>query len=83
MVAQGVLVSGRSLRVAYTPTPWRMISVVVPLKALCQIAVHVLEQVRCLRVECGPLDRLPVLYLGASVFDRVGGGLRRGAAVFG
>ena len=51
--------------------------------ALCQIAVHILEQVRCLRVECGPLDRLPVLYLGASLFDLVGGGLRRGAAVFG
>ena len=57
--------------------------VVVPLMALCQIAVHVLEQVPRLRVECGPLDRLPVLYLGASVFDRVGGDLRRGAAVFG
>ena len=57
--------------------------VVVPLVALCQIAVHILEQVRFLRVECGPLDCLPVLYLGASVFDRVGGGLRRGAAVFG
>ena len=57
--------------------------VVVPLVALCQIALHILEQVRFLRVECGPLDRLPVLYLGASVFNRVGGGLRRGAAVFG
>ena len=57
--------------------------VVVPLLALCQIAVHILEQVPCLRVECGPLDRLPVLYLGASVFDWVGGGLWRGAAVFG
>ena len=45
--------------------------VVVPLVALCQIAVHILEQVRCLRVECGPPDRLPVLYLGASVFDQV------------
>ena len=57
--------------------------VVVPLMALCQIAVHILEQVHCLRVECGPFDRLPVLYLGASVFDRVGRGLRRGAALFG
>ena len=57
--------------------------VVGALVALCQIAVHILEQVRFLRVECGPLNRLPVLYLGASVFDRVGGGLRRGAAVFG
>ena len=27
VVAHGVLVSGQSLRVAYTPTPWRMISV--------------------------------------------------------
>ena len=27
VVAHGVLVSGRSLRVAYTPIPWRMISV--------------------------------------------------------
>ena len=56
--------------------------VVVPLVALCQIAVHILEQVRFLRLEWGPLDRLPVLYLGATVFDRVGGGLPRGAAVF-
>ena len=57
--------------------------VVVPLVALCHIAVHILEQVRFLRVECGPLDRLPVLYLGASMFNRVGRGLRRSAAVFG
>ena len=34
-------------------------------------------------MECGPLDRLSVLYLGASVFDLVGWGLRRGAAVLG
>ena len=47
--------------------------VVVPFMALCELAVHILEQVRFLWVECGPLDRLPVLDLGAAVFDRVGG----------
>ena len=57
--------------------------VAVPLVALCQVAVHILEQVRFLWVECGPLDRLPVLDLGAAVFNRVGGGLQCGAAVFG
>ena len=57
--------------------------VVAPLVAPCQVAVHILKQVRFLWVESGPLNRLPVLYLGASVFNRVGGGLRRGAAVFG
>ena len=41
--------------------------VVVPLVALCQVAVHILEQVRFLWVECGPLDRLPVLDLGAAL----------------
>ena len=57
--------------------------VVVPLVALCQVAVHILEQVRFLWVECGPVYRLPVLELGAAVFNRVGGGLRCGAALFG
>ena len=33
-------------------------------------------------VECGPFDRLPVLDLGAAVFNRVGGGLQCGVAVF-
>ena len=56
--------------------------VVVPLVALCQVAVHILEQVRFLWVRCGPLDRLPVLDLGASVFNRVGRGLRCVTAVF-
>ena len=91
LVAHGVVVAGGSLWVAYTPTPWRMISVarvhadivVVPLVALRQVAVHILEQVRFLWVEYGPLDCLPVLDLGASVFNQVGGDLRCGAAVFG
>ena len=34
-------------------------------------------------VECSPFDCLPVLEVGAVVFNRVGEGLRRGAAVFG
>ena len=49
---------------------WRWVHadiVVAPLVALCQIAVHILEQVRFLRVECGPLDRLPILYLGVGM----------------
>ena len=57
--------------------------VVVPFVALSEVAVHILEQVRLLWVECGPFDCLPVLDLGAAVFNRVGGGLRCGAAVFG
>ena len=57
--------------------------VVVPLVALCQVAVHIFEQVRFLLVECGPLDRLPVLDLGASVFNRVGRVLWRGTAMCG
>ena len=57
--------------------------VAVPLVALCEVAVHILEQVRFWLVECGPFDCLPVLDLGAAVFNRVGGGLRCGAAVFG
>ena len=57
--------------------------VVVPFVALREVAVHLLEQVRLLWVECGPFDCLPVLDLGAAVFNRVGGGLRCVAAVFG
>ena len=57
--------------------------VVVPLVALCEVAVHILEQVRFLWVECDPLDCLPVLDFGAAVFNRVGVGLQCGAAVFG
>ena len=57
--------------------------VVVPFVALCEVAVHILEQVRLLWVECGTFDCLPVLNLGAAVFNRVGGGLRCGAAMFG
>ena len=56
---------------------------VVPFVALCEVAVHILGQVRLLWLECGPFDCLPVLDLGAAVFNRVGGGLRCGAAVFG
>ena len=56
--------------------------VVVPFVALCEVAVHMLEQVRLLWVECGPFDCQSVLDLGAAVFNRVGGGLQCGA-VFG
>ena len=51
--------------------------------ALREIAVHILEQVRLLRVECGPFDCLPVLDMGAVVCNRVGGGLRRSTWRFG
>ena len=57
--------------------------VVVPFVALREIAVHILEQVRLLWGECGPFHCLPVLDPGAAVFNWIGGGLRRGTAVFG
>ena len=57
--------------------------VVVPFLALREIAVHILEQVGLLWVECGPFNCLPVLDLGAAVFNWLGGGLRRSTAVFG
>ena len=57
--------------------------VVVPFLAFREIALHILDQVRLLLVECGPFGCLPVLDLGAVLFNRVGGGLRRGTAVFG
>ena len=51
--------------------------------ALCEVAVHILEQVHFLWVECRPFDCMPVPDFGAAVFNRVGGGLRCGASVFG
>ena len=57
--------------------------VVVPFVSLCEVAVHIFELVRFLWVECGPFNQMPVLDLGAAVFNRVRGGLRCGAAVFG
>ena len=57
--------------------------VVVPFVALCEIAVHIWEQVRLLWVACGPSNCMPVLDFGAAVFNWVGGGLRHGTAMFG
>ena len=45
--------------------------------------MHILEQVHLLWVECGPFNCPPVLDFGAAVLNRVLGGLRCGAAVFG
>ena len=56
--------------------------VVVPFAALREIAVHILEQLHLLWVECGPFDCLRVLDLGAVVFNLLGRGLRCGTAVF-
>ena len=57
--------------------------VAVPFVALCEVAVHILEQVRYMWVECGPFNCLPVLDLGGAVFDQEAGGLGCGAAVLG
>ena len=57
--------------------------VVVAFMALREIAVHIFEQVRLLWVQFGSFHCLPVLDLGAVVFNWVGGGLQRGTAVFG
>ena len=51
--------------------------------AVCEVAVHILERVRLLWVECGPFNCLQVLGLEAAVFNLVGGGLCCGAAVLG
>ena len=56
--------------------------VVVPFVALREMAVHILDPVRLLWLECGPFHCLPVLDLGAAVFNGVGGSLRCGTADF-